>query len=233
MTKASARLVASQRLPEPRKESPSEVYELRRRAPVVYGTVDSGVINAGIINPLTTGGFIRIHGTLDEAWTFAMSSSKPSFDFVKIGLDLSSWKTLEPNSYNVWQTVKWQSPPIQVSSLFHDLSHHILRVSNDPPFSGHEDIRTSNILIDSSRAGTPLELTPEEKRYKELNAKHYAGTLTPDEATELARIETELDDADAKDPELSKFAAKVEEGYDKLQIGLTRINGILDELLKN
>jgi hypothetical protein len=229
MTNASA----SHRLAAPRKDSPSEVYELRKRAPIVYGTIDSGVINAGIINPLTTRGFMKIHGTLDEAWKVAAWSPNPSFDFVKIGPDVSGWTTLEPNSYNVWQAVSWQSSPVQVSGLLHDLGHRLLRVSNDPPFSGHEDIRTSNILIDSSRAETPFDPTPEEIRYKELNAKYYAGTLTPDEAAELTRIESELDDADAHDAQLGKLASKVEEGYDKLQIGLTRINGILDELLKN
>jgi hypothetical protein len=231
MTKARA--AVSYHSLVPRQESPSEVYELRRQASVIYNMADSGVINAGVINPAVTGGFMKTHGVLDEAWNCVAWSPNPSFDFAKILPDVAGWNVLEPNIYSMWRTVKWQLRPVQLSGVLHDLSHHLLRVSNDPPFSAHEDIRASNILVYSSADETPLKRTAGEKRYKELNEKYYAGTLTRDETVELARIEAELDDADARDLHLNQFAAEVEEGYDKLQVGLRRINGILDELLKD
>lgn len=215
----------------PRQQSPSEVHELRRQAPTVRGMIDSG--NAVIFNAGLTGGFVKIHGILDEVWNRAASPPNQAFDFIKAAPGTSYWGVLEPKTHAGWRTVKWRLSPIEVCSVLHDIGHQLLRVSNDPPFSAHEDIRTSNLLLACSADPTPLKRTAEEKRYKELNAKYYAGTLTSEETVELARVEAELDEADAVDPHLIQFTAKVDEGYDKLEVGLKRINGILDELLKD
>jgi hypothetical protein len=123
---------------------------------------------------------------------------------------------------------------IQASARWHDVIHAQLQSEPDRLSRFHQDLRPSSIFtFRLETAPTPSKLKPQERRYKELNAKYYAGTITRDEELELARVEEALNEADAADPGLLNLKKKVNEGYDKLQTGLTQINRILDELLKD
>jgi hypothetical protein len=212
-----------------KKLSPSEIYEIKRRAPTVYGNVDAGIINAGVIKG-STRGFIKIHGGFDPIWTTGIQSVSPSFEFVKLSPDTLNWNSLEA-SCQIWTSINWQPEPISVTGLLQDIGEHVVRVSNDPPLSMHKDIRASNRIycfIPESSS----ERTSEERRYKELNAKYYADALSPAEKAELEDVEQKLDELDDKDLGLVELAGGIDKGYDKLESGLRRINGILDELLK-
>lgn len=123
---------------------------------------------------------------------------------------------------------------IQASARWHDVIHAQLQSEPNRLSRLHQDLRPlDTITFQAAPAAAPLELTPQERRYKELNAKHYAGTITRDEELELVRVEKKLNEADATDPELLNLKTKIDEGYDKLHTGLTQIHRILDELLKD
>jgi hypothetical protein len=71
------------------------------------------------------------------------------------------------------------------------------------------------------------------ERYKSLTALHYAGKLTPEDSQELAKAEQDLDKVDSEDPDLQEFVGTIHAGYDKIEAGLQRVRGILDELIRS
>jgi hypothetical protein len=95
----------------------------------------------------------------------------------------------------------------------------------------------SSFAIELSDVSSPVQASSPanilQKRYKELNSKDYLGTLTAEDKIERERIEQQLDELDAHDPDLKSFATQIEQGYNKLRRGLTEVNRILDELLSH
>jgi len=95
----------------------------------------------------------------------------------------------------------------------------------------------SSFTVEPSEVSSPVQpSTPADilqKRYKELNSTDYLGRLTPEDEVELEKIEQQLDELDAHDPDLKSFTTQINEGYDKLRRGLTEVNRILDELLSD
>jgi len=208
-------------------ESPSEIYELRQRSL----KPDEPYLRFAL------GAFIHSTRALGEGssrdW-FYPSPKRLQFVKLRRGFD-------DPDTHTVFHYVDvlrqsrstLRGITVQALARWHDDIHAQLQSRQDQLLPLHQDIRPSNIIFHRAMAAVPSELKPQERRYKDLNAKHYAGTITRDEKLELARAEEALDEADASDPELLNLKTKVNEGYDKLQAGLTHINRILDELLKD
>jgi len=176
---------------------------------------------------------------LDDVWRTAIWLTSKSHlpeapQFIKMPGHREG--SLEPDD-DVWQTAIWlraksPTPWTYVSSGVYHVSG-----SQSPPDTdwGHsllEDLRLRNLFAFSQPPEQETELTPDEKRYQELNQNYYNGTITEEERLQLGRLEEALDKADAKDPQLMMFNKDVTAGYNKLQSGLREINRILDELLK-
>ncbi|SRR6266478_443814 len=143
--------------------------------------------------------------------------------------------SLEPNE-DIWQTAIWlrtksHTPWSRVSNRQHDLIPSQQAPTTD--WSVLDDLRRANLVAFSQPPEPETELTPDEKRYQELNEKYFNGTITKEEQLDLAQLEEVLDEADAKDPQLMKLNRDVTTGYDKLHTALREVNRILDELLAN
>src|SRR6266478_542606 len=131
----------------------------------------------------------------------------------------------------VWLTTKSHTPWSRVSNRQHDLIPSQQAPTTD--WSVLDDLRRANLVAFSQPPEPETELTPDEKRYQELNEKYFDGTITKEEQLDLAQLEEVLDEADAKDPQLMKLNRDVTTGYDKLHTALREVNRILDELLAN
>ncbi len=144
--------------------------------------------------------------------------------------------SLEPDD-DVSQTAIWLRAKSDTAWTCVSSGMYHLTGSQGPPdadwdLSLHRDLRLSNLFVFSQPPEQETELTPDEKRYQELNQKYYNRTITEEERLQLGRVEEALDDADAKDSQLMMFNKDLTAGYYKLHNGLRHINKILDELLK-
>jgi len=141
--------------------------------------------------------------------------------------------SLESNE-DIWQTAiglrtKSHTPWSRVSNRLQDLIPS--QRAPNTAWSLLDDPRRANLVAFSQPPEPETELTPDEKRYQELNEKYFNGTITKQEQLELVKIQEALDEADAKDPEVVRLNKGVSEGYDKLHNALRQINRILDEVL--
>ena len=177
-------------------------------------------------------GFMNLQSSLREAWTYdPFSSSRQTYQFIKaMNLGESSQKfdeTVGRTAIRV--TLKPDRPTTQVSTCPFEVIGNQRQLDQNRGSFLFGDLRLSNVLLEQS---SEPELSPDEKRYKELNQRHYGATLDEEDQRELARLEKSLDEADAKDPHLTTLQQNLSKGYDKLDNGLRQINAILDELLK-
>jgi hypothetical protein len=141
----------------------------------------------------------------------------PKFEFIKIPEgSMSGWYDVDEFQVN-WETVKAKGTS----------GSHFVVLTGGPSSIPLEPAPTEPSLE------RPDTLDTLQRRYKELNSKSYVGELTTAEKAELQEVERRLDDLDAQDNELKEVANRIEKGYDELRDGLSQINKILDELLKD
>ena len=139
--------------------------------------------------------------------------------FIKIsGGTTSGWRDLRELQMN-WEHVQ---PILETQGK---TEFRVVEIPKGPSSFATEPSNVSSPIQASSAADIL------QKRYKDLNSKGYLGTLSAEDKVELERIERQLDELDAHDPNLKSLGTQIDQGYDKLRRGLTEVNRILDELL--
>jgi hypothetical protein len=161
-------------------------------------------------------------GVLSNAW--ATKALQPT-------LSSSTEANLEP-AQDLWETAQRKTARSNLATYVYALIAGQCPPERDWRLPVHKELRLSNLLLFSQPPQQETELTPDEKRYRELNQKYYNGTITEEERLQLGRVEAALDEADTNDPQLKRFTKDLSSGYDKLHAGLLQVNRILDDLLR-